>query len=121
MNIADFPDDVEKLGNVPYVAGACLFFIVCHFLLWLISLVKIVWVKNPAYLRKDTRLELIIEKYDEHLKRREAKRRGSIRDSKTRLLDTDHFQPNENYQIQFMREVLYNYLDKELKQRRIDD
>ena len=72
--------------------------------------------KNPSYKKKDDRLEKIIKKYDRFLKRREAKRREA---SKTgHLLASQQVNPKDNPQLEFMREVLYNYLDKELKEPR---
>lgn len=86
----------------------------------MISLVKIKLTKDPSLIKKDARLEKVIRKYDEFLKSKEALRRESFHDKNTQLLETHDHTPDENYQLRFMKEVLYNYLDKELKIRRED-
>lgn len=76
---------------------------------------------NPNHFQKDRRLERVIAKYDRFLRRKEAKRRESIHEQKTaRLSEAADLTPEENYQLQFMREVLYNYIDRELKIERVN-
>ena len=94
-------------------------------ILWAFSLIKVRLVKNPARLGKDKRLENILSKHDEYLKLIESKRRmyereyGPTVSGRVESNDLDTI-PDDNPQIEFMREVLYNYVDKDLKQKRVD-
>lgn len=83
-------------------------------------MIKTKLTKDPAYTKKDGRLEKILTKYDKYLRNREMFRRGIAGDEHTGLLDSKSLHDEKNYQLQFMREVLYNYLDKELKIKRED-
>jgi hypothetical protein len=93
-------------------------------MLWMFSLIKVRITKNPALRKKDKRLELMLIKHDEFLKRVEGNRRSNnprVGNNDTLVDSRDlDLAPNDNPQIEFMREVLYNYLDKDLKQDRID-
>lgn len=78
--------------------------------------------KNPALRKKDKRIENIVIKYDEYLKKVDVARREKDRIHSAPLVESNSngLGADDNPQIGFMREVLYNYLDKELKQDRID-
>lgn len=76
--------------------------------------------KDPSYFRKDRRVEHIIAKYREFLKSNDNEFIESSRGS-TQLLDSSYKEEDQaKDQVMFIKEVLYNYLDKELGKRRQD-
>jgi hypothetical protein len=116
-------EDFERLPEFEYKVAATAGFVLCHAILWGISMIKTKLVKDPSYLKKDRRLENIIKKYDHFLKAKEANRRQSIYtdDTYNELMETSNYQPDHNPQLKFMKEVLYNYLDKDCKEQRRSD
>jgi len=113
----DFPKNVEKLPEVYDKALAIGGYILCHFVLWLFSLIKMKMIKDPSHFKKDVRLEHVMDKYEKLLKTKEKNRRENM---DTRVYDSETLLPEDNPQKMFMKEVLYNYLDKELKLKRED-
>jgi hypothetical protein len=115
--------DFERLPEFEYKVAATFGFVLCHAILWGVSMIKTKLVKDPSYFKKDRRLENIINKYDHFLKAKEASRRQSIHtnDVYNDLMETNNLQPDHNPQLKFMKEVLYNYLDKECKEQRRSD
>lgn len=116
----EFPKHVEEFPEVWHRAMAVIGFVSWHVILWIISLIKVRVTKDPARIKKDLRLEKLLKKYDDFLKAIERRRREEIHDQTHDSLLISDQTPKENYQIPFMREVLYNYLDKELKLSRQD-
>uniref|UniRef100_A0A7S3KGG7 Uncharacterized protein n=1 Tax=Euplotes crassus TaxID=5936 RepID=A0A7S3KGG7_EUPCR len=122
----EFPKGVEDLPGIWQRAAALGGYIVIHGVLWLFSLIKIRITNSPTYLAsrrkthfdKDVRLEYVIKKYDKLLKSQEKHRREYLRLETGEESSCDIYN-EDNPQLNFMREVLYNYLDKEIKLERI--
>mmetsp|Transcript_6981 Transcript_6981/g.7892 ORF Transcript_6981/g.7892 Transcript_6981/m.7892 type:complete len:158 (-) Transcript_6981:63-536(-) len=114
----DFPNDVEELKEVYWIALAVLGYVFCHFFLWLLCRVKSSLIKDPSRLRKDKRIENVIKKYDKYLREKESYQRLSQSNARHSLMQSKDIDLGENFQTIFMKQVLYNYLDKELKQKR---
>ena len=119
----EFPSDFERLPEFWHKVAAVFGFVMCHVVLWGISKIKVKLVKDPSYFKKDRRLENIIKRYDKFLKAKEAKRlqTNSRYENYDELMETQLIEPDYNPQLKFMKEVLYNYLDKELKDPRRTD
>ena len=69
---------------------------------------------NDSHFKEDARLEHVIAKYDTLLKSKEKYRREYMNLNTTEE-GSFNILPEDNPQLNFMREVLYNYLDRELK------
>ena len=76
--------------------------------------------RDPSLKKKDNRIEQILKNYDKYMIKKEKNRRKNKNVNKGLLDSSKDIQIGENPQLLFMKEVLYNYLDKELKIRRED-
>lgn len=111
---------MENFPEIWHKAMAVVGFVACHVFLWGVSLIKFKFTKDPSRVKHDKRLDKIIKKYDTFLRNIEKRRREEIRELNYMPIENSDMTPKKNYQIDFMREVLYNYLDKELKVDRVD-
>jgi hypothetical protein len=116
----EFPEHVEEFPEIWHKVMAVIGFVSWHAFLKVVSLIKVRVTKDPARIRKDFRLEKLLKRYDDFLKAIEGRRREELHDQTHDTLLMSDQTPKENYQIPFMREALYNYLDKELKLSRLD-
>ena len=113
----EFPRHVEELPEIWHKAAAVGGYIGCHVFLWLFSKLKERFSKDPSFFKSDARIEHVLKKYGKFLQHREKFRREKLN---AEMYSTENLLPEETPQMKFMREVLYNYLDKELREKRVN-